>query len=209
MEALPPPPPRKGLPIWAWVLIIVGIVGFVGVVLIAIVAAIAIPGLVGAQRASNERNAMGTIRSIMTAQADFRANDRDENQIDDYWTGDVFGLYALSSSGRPVHLIESNVAMADASPRTDPSYAASPPPRPMPKAGYLYSVVPLRADGKPFGDRSTSSFAVCAFPADYPRSGRLTLLITEDGQVWRKDTSGARVQRTPESPAADGWSRLD
>ena len=53
---------------------------------------IAVGGLVGlgvgvfrgSSRASNERNAAGSLKTFTTAEADFRANDRDGNRVPDY-----------------------------------------------------------------------------------------------------------------------------
>lgn len=59
---------------------------------IAVIAAIAIPGLVSAQRAANERNSSASLKTVTTANHDFRANDRDGNRIVDFWTGDLAGL---------------------------------------------------------------------------------------------------------------------
>jgi prepilin-type N-terminal cleavage/methylation domain-containing protein len=47
------------------------------IAIIAIIAAIAIPGLLSSQRASNERNASASLKTIASAEADFRGNDRD------------------------------------------------------------------------------------------------------------------------------------
>ena len=65
------------------------------IAIIAVIAAIAIPGLLAAQRASNERNAGASLKTVTSAQADFRANDRDANRVNDFWTLDLFGLYGL------------------------------------------------------------------------------------------------------------------
>jgi prepilin-type N-terminal cleavage/methylation domain-containing protein len=95
--------------------------------IIGIVTAIALPGLLGATRASHERSASAALRSIATAQTDFRTNDRDGNHANDYWTGDLFALYALipvpaGESDPPsddpsvtgaIRLIESSLAAAD------------------------------------------------------------------------------------------------
>jgi prepilin-type N-terminal cleavage/methylation domain-containing protein len=97
------------------------------IAIIAIIAAIAIPGLLAAQRASNERNASASLKTITTAQADFRSNDRDGNLVADFWTGDVFALYGLKpitggNTAAPaddaiitdaIKLIEPSVAGAD------------------------------------------------------------------------------------------------
>ncbi len=91
------------------------------IAIIAIIAAIAIPGLLQAQRASNERNASASLKTMATAEADFRANDRDNNRAQDYWTHDVSGLYTLTPyglSGAPataarIKLIDISIASAD------------------------------------------------------------------------------------------------
>jgi len=95
--------------------------------IIGIVTAIALPGLLGATRASHERSASAALRSIGTAQTDFRTNDRDGNHVNDYWTGDLFALYAMvpvpanagdvpaddASIAGAIRLIEGALAAAD------------------------------------------------------------------------------------------------
>src|SRR4051812_8671692 len=69
---------------------------FVGVVVLVVV--IAIPVLLSSQRASNARNASASLKTIASAEADFRANDRDGNKVEDFWTGDVSGLYYVRNA---------------------------------------------------------------------------------------------------------------
>ncbi|MBI2901847.1 MAG: DUF2950 family protein [Planctomycetes bacterium] len=90
------------------------------IAIIAIIAAIAIPGLLNSQRASNERNASGSLKTLGTAQSDFRSNDRDNNRIQDFWVGDVAGLYCIDNTNvlaggvaTPIKLIEVSIALAD------------------------------------------------------------------------------------------------
>ena len=97
------------------------------IAIIAIIAAIAIPGLLAAQRASNERNASASLKTLSTAQADFRSNDRDGNRVADFWTLDIFALYGLipmtggstalppdtASAANIIKLIEPSLAGAD------------------------------------------------------------------------------------------------
>jgi len=101
------------------------------IAIIAVIAAIAIPGLLAAQRSSNERNASTSLKTITTAEADFRSNDRDGNRSMDFWTADVFALYGMlgitgSSTAAPadsatasnmIKLLEPSLAGADG--RTD------------------------------------------------------------------------------------------
>jgi prepilin-type N-terminal cleavage/methylation domain-containing protein len=95
------------------------------IAIIAIIAAIAIPGLLSSQRASNERSASTSLKTLSTAEADFRANDRDWNHVNDFWTFNVAGLYTMTSaavvgnaganstSDPAIKLIELSVASAD------------------------------------------------------------------------------------------------
>jgi prepilin-type N-terminal cleavage/methylation domain-containing protein len=101
------------------------------IAIIAVIAAIAIPGLLAAQRSSNERNASTSLKTITTAEADFRSNDRDGNRSMDFWTADVYALYGMigitgSSTAAPadsaaasnvIKLLEPSLAGADG--RTD------------------------------------------------------------------------------------------
>jgi type IV pilus assembly protein PilE len=106
------------------------------IVMIAIIASIAIPGLVSAQRAANERNASASLKTVVTANHDFRSNDRDGNRVIDFWTGDVAGLClivpqagasappSLAYSGA-IRLIELSMAGADGSFGSGIRYSAS------------------------------------------------------------------------------------
>jgi prepilin-type N-terminal cleavage/methylation domain-containing protein len=99
------------------------------IAIIAIIAAIAIPGLLSSQRASNERNASTSLKTLSSAEADFRANDRDWNHVNDFWTYNVAGLYTMTSAAvvgakansttdPSIKLIELSVASADCDPAT-------------------------------------------------------------------------------------------
>jgi prepilin-type N-terminal cleavage/methylation domain-containing protein len=95
------------------------------IAIIAVIAAIAIPGLLAAMRSANERSAATSLKTISTAQADFRSNDRDWNKVNDFWTFNVAGLYTMTScavagsagaSGTAdpaIKLIELSMASAD------------------------------------------------------------------------------------------------
>ena len=54
------------------------------IAIIAIIAAIAIPNLVEARKAGNEAAAIGTCRTVASAQALFREGDRDADGVIDY-----------------------------------------------------------------------------------------------------------------------------
>lgn len=76
------------------------------------------PGDAGA----HERCSSASLKTLSVAEADFRANDRDWCSVNDFWTGDVVGLYTLTSaavSGEgsakdpSILLIELSVAAVD------------------------------------------------------------------------------------------------
>src|ERR1043165_4520972 len=104
----------KGMRLMEW-LIILGI--------ILLICAIAVPGLMSSRRAENERNASTSLKTLSSSEADFRANDRDWNQVNDFWTGDVKGLYTMTAAAvrgagtapkdPPIKLIEIETAAAD------------------------------------------------------------------------------------------------
>jgi hypothetical protein len=175
---------------------------FVAVGLVA--SAIAIPGLLSADRASNERSASTRLKTLSSAEADFRANDRDANGVQDFWTGDVSGLYSLTVHGRPLQLIERSVAEAD----TCPIRGLCWPYRP--REGYFYAA--LEADdsaeepnkfyfqdtggNRRMGDvHHLSKFGFCAYPRS-STTGKFTFLINENNTIFRRENVG-HVTRWP------------
>ena len=167
-------------------------------------------GVVVHNKSSPERSAAWTLRSLSLAEADFRANDRDNNKINDFWVGDVAGLYALPVNGDPLKLIELSVAAADADPKVDLSkYSAL-----APKFRYRYAVIPLDEDGKPYDDgshRNPSGFAFCAFPAQSGKN-QATLIVNENNTIYRKRfETPERIHKFPseEELKTQGWSKVD
>ncbi len=153
---------------------------------------------------SNERRPSTSLKTITSAQADFRANDRDWNHVNDFWRSDIAGLYALKSladpKGPPLKLIELAVAAADDRPTTDiESYSVR-----MPKAGYWYRAL-LHADEKvPDPQR----FAACSYPVNRS-AGKYMFIVCEDNWIYRKEFRGEVPAVYPKDPLADGWTKLD
>jgi hypothetical protein len=152
----------------------------------------------------NERSATTSLKTITSAQADFRANDRDWNHVNDYWRGDIAGLYALKSladpDGPPIKLIELSVAAADDRPKTDiATYAVR-----SPKAGFWYRAL-LHADEK---EPDPQRFAACSFPAN-PSAGRWMHIVCENNTIFRKEFHGEAPAVYPKDPVAEGWTKLD
>ena len=216
----PPPPRSSSAPI---IIVIVLVAGGGLVALIAIIAAIAIPGLLASQRASNERNASASLKTIATAEADFRSNDRDGNKINDFWTGDVAGLYCMTAADvkgnrdEMMKLIEISVAGADSSPLPDGAaggeYASIDRVTMRgPKAGYQFAAIRVDGSGKPYNDgscRNPVEFGVCAFPQAKP-AGKFAFIISEDNTIFKSPTDLSPVQKWPsDNELRMSWSKLD
>lgn len=193
------------------------------IAIIAVIAAIAIPGLISSQRSSYERGASASMKSITVAEADFRANDRDGNKVNDFWTADVKGLYTMTNAAvpgkgggttdPPIRLIELTVAGADSDGVTAPAggecmdvtqfgvNAA--------KAGYWYAAMSVdsslgatpeatyKADtgGTPaMGTvHNMSKYGFVAFP-DSQTFGRFVYIVNEANTIYRSAMStGVRL----------------
>jgi len=178
-----------------------------------------------AQTMANERNASVTLKTLATAEADFRANDRDWNHVNDFWVADVSGLYRIFANGETIKLIEMAVAVADARPAIPVDATGALPSdektklqivgKSATKAGYSYCAIEKYEEGGAAvkydegKGRNTSRFGFCAYPSVYPANGKMTFVITEDNLVFRKDTGGKRVELWPADPAKDGWQRAN
>lgn len=179
--------------------------------------------------ASQERNASTSLKTLASAEADFRANDRDGNQVNDFWTGDVAGLYTLKQKGVSIKLIELSVALADAAPlekgaAADMIPALSDFGAPAPKAGYWFramakdgslnppEILQVDTGGTPLMGKvhNTSRFGYCAYPAEYGSSGVRTFILNENNTIFWKDTQGEPVLDWPtDAELAAEWKTLD
>ncbi len=193
------------------------------IVIVGTALLVILPGLMNSSRGpSTERNAATSLKTLTSAEADFRANDRDWNHVNDYWTGDVKGLYTMTSAvirggagdstiDPSIKLIELSAASADAdgtmvlaggeNARLS-SFAVS-----AAKAGYWYAA--LRSDltsGKeyrqdtggepPMGKcHNLSMFGFVAFP-DSASAGKYVFLVNQNNAIYR----GVRQIRSRKSP---------
>jgi hypothetical protein len=178
----------------------------------------------GPATAANERNAWFSVRTLCTAQADFRSNDRDGNRVNDFWVRDVAGFFGLegatgaateakpgTTAERILKIIEASIAKADAT-EGRLTYPVLGITEPEPKAGYLYAALKhfvLNGKEEPYhkGDgRNRDCFGFVAFPADYGTTGRMTFIVNENNEVWQKDLEGDEVDTFPANPEAEGWT---
>src|ERR1043165_3160804 len=91
-------------------------------------AGVVYPGWRARIMAENERAAGLYIRILYQAEMDYRANDRDRNGVDDYWTWDVSELSRFG-------ILPREVGLADARPRTPLA------PKPVPFRGYYFEAL--------------------------------------------------------------------
>lgn len=201
------------------------------IAIIAIIAAIAIPGLLNSQRASNERNASGSLKTVATAQADFRSNDRDNNRVNDFWTGDIAGLYCIdntnvSATPVPIKLVEVSLALADIGAAvglaivtpagdnyTQPNTAFGVQGA---KAGYWYmtlindqstqpaATVYAADTGNGPARYNTSRFGAAAMPETYGSSGTKVFIINEGNTMFKRDYGADSLTQGAIPPALGG-----
>jgi type II secretory pathway pseudopilin PulG len=148
------------------------------VVVVGLIALLAVSGLFPARsHGSYERNSSTSLKTLSSAQADFRANDRDWNHVNDFWTANVSGLYTVTSAAvagaklndttdPSVKLIELSVASADA----DDTFVA--------------------AGGE---NLALTNFAVYSAKAGYwfaAMTADLSLPASDPERVYRRDTGG-------------------
>ena len=160
--------------------------------------------------------AAASLKTLTVAQVDYRSNDRDGNGLNDFWRGDVAGLYGLCPPGTTemIRLLEISVAGADLA-ALDPG---STPPASgamtgqtyyatrAPKAGYWYVALRHADEKKPDPNR----FAFCSFPAQYGNTCRWTFIVDETNRIYKKDLGRkGGVVVYPADPAAEGWVPID
>lgn len=182
-----------------------------------------LPSMSGHAR-SNEKSAIGSIKMIREMSVIFRMEDCDRNAENDFWTGDVSGLYRiLNAAGNSIAKIEIPLAMADAAPiAAAPGYVGAllTAKSPVPKAGYFFRAMTTDETGNAYnknmmGDGktvalNTSKFAFCAYPALYGKTGKMTYIVSQEGTVWKKDTGGKPVITWPAAnPKTQGWGTID
>jgi len=145
-----------------------------------------------------------SLKTISSAQADFRANDRDWNHVNDFWRTDIAGLYTVEVQGFAIKLIELSVASADDRAAPDiGKYAAK-----SPKVGFWYRALP-HADEK---TRGPDRFAACAFPESLAAGRYGTYIISEDNTILRRllgHAKGIEAYPSPGELKANEWEKID
>lgn len=161
------------------------------IALFVILVAVALPGHLQVQRADGERTASTSLKTLATVEADFRANDRDNNKINDFWTSDVTGFYELApAEGKKLRLVELSVAYSDAHPRPDlegAKYALVPETIFSPKSGYwCQALLEHEIEGKVrelYNSDRKSGFGFVAYPQDARTS---LFMINDNNTLFRR-----------------------
>jgi hypothetical protein len=171
--------------------------------------------------AANERHALGCLKTIPLAEDHFRTSDADKNQVKGFWVADVSGLYRILDESGSLRIIEIGLALADAKPcvpldeeaqfrEKDVTLVSL--GKPKPKSGYRFAV--LESFEEPVGKwvkyhggtgRSPDRFGFCAYPAEYPKDGKMTFIISEAGTAFKKDTAGRPPEGYPADPVKSDW----
>ncbi len=193
-------------------------------VALVVIGGFALRGLRQSQIASNERSVSAALKTLASAEADFRANDRDGNGVNDFWTGDVAGLFNLVIQGRELQLIARELAEADADPLR-PMVKA-----PRPYRGYYFAALetdesdPVRAErfyGQDTGGSPArgkvhhhSKFGFVAYPAEPGVTGGFDYLLNEGNTIIRFPATGKRPRQWPSHEQLKGlftgrWSGGD
>jgi hypothetical protein len=164
---------------------------------------------------ANEHAAIASLKALVSAENDFKKNDRDGNGLHDFWVGDLSGLYRFMHTNKEIKLIDKSLADADAAPLKMASLAPLKIDKPVPRSGYLFTVLAKYGDNdktEPYhsgGFRNEHKFGFAAYPAEYGKSGRATFVVGESGTVWKKDLGGKPPEAFLESPWRENWDRLE
>jgi hypothetical protein len=161
------------------------------------------------KRGSNERQAATTLYALSAAEADYRANDRDANGVNDFWTADVAGLYKHG-------LIPREIAEADAAPLTPLV------PQPIPHKGYYFKALQQDDSVSPPDayrqetDKTSGKvhhrirFGFVAIPAEIDKSGKYYFIRNEyGGQIRQRARGPAPLNWPSDGDLRSFWVRFD
>ena len=149
--------------------------------------------------AANERMACAAINEIWDALAAF---ERDHGQAAlEAWNGEVAGLrdFIPPGASRPLELLRPEIAAAD--PRR-------PNARPFAGNWFVLLEADVETDEGPAPPRWRSRTTVCAYPAEYRRTGTSTIMRSRAWGWLQSDTKGVPPSRTPSKfDVGQSWSK--
>lgn len=176
------------------------------IMVLGIIMTIAVPAILASIRSANERNASASLKQFSNVQITFRSSDAEQNAVNDYWTGDVSGLYRITLPGSgALRLIDFSVALADGNRLTTAPSGISFDTTALSdtvsaaKAGYYFQQMPFYEDSAgaaashDYGGtkRHPERYAVAAYASAFGNSGRHFFILSEDGTMYKRDPGGA------------------
>ena len=161
------------------------------IAIIAIIAAIAIPNLLSARLNANETAAIATLRNVISAQAQFQATaraDENANGIGEYgFFSEMSGSAGVRNGAPLVPTVLSSVF------RTSDANGI------VTRSGYNFIIGLPRADGTPAlvvdmslvdPEIGETTWACYAWPTSYGNTGNRTFFVNQSGNiVWTNDSS--------------------
>jgi hypothetical protein len=164
----------------------------------------------------NELTVMGVLDAVANAQMEYYGLPHDGSSLQQYAQrflsspGKNDGLYWSAASGEPESPLGPLVAQAAA----DRSAGATAAPAPF--HGYFFRILTEQGPHAAGGARGyvidghmTGGFAFLAFPAEYRKTGVMSFIINQDGDLFQKDL-GAQTTQLAEALSAfepdPGWS---
>ncbi len=161
----------------------------------------------------NEMSAVRVCEELVAAEKEYYAdhNNQYAQQISSD-AGEQNGLYWQAAAGQALSPAGPMLAYADAQ-----TLAKGRDTDPIPYRGYYYRI--LTAQGKTvrggaksyiINGKMTQGFALLAYPAEYRLSGVMTFVVSDDGEVYRKDlgsnTAALAIAMKNYDPGS-GWQK--
>lgn len=141
----------------------------------------------------NETAAIAALRTYCGAQNIFHRTDYDNDRLLEYCGPGQHGvkehvsfthLYSVEVDGTPIELIPKEFARA--------KYGA---PGAKPYSGYYFIDLVKDTAGNPYN--AVFSYGLCAFPAEYGRTGLHTFVVDVQGTVFQGECEGRHFTRFP------------
>lgn len=156
------------------------------------------------ERNPYEMSTVLSLNDIIKAQYAFKTKDIDANNINDYWTGDLSGLYRINDKdGQAIQLITAALARADLKPLPEnmvnflTKHVAI---EPACFLGYYYCAMILNDSLTPFSCFNKTEFGFLAIPELYGVTGKRSFICSQDGNIYSKEIPLKRISNIKDVP---------
>lgn len=170
-------------------------------------AAVGTPMLLKSRREARIRETYASLRELSAAEADFRANDRDGNKVNDFWTGDVVGLIGAVNPAlgradtRPIRPLSSGAESREGNFLQaldhDNRFRGSPE--------WIYR---MDTDGSGRKVHNVYKFGFCAYP-EVVGPGRPIFIINEYNEIFHRMDGKLHFDWPADSELKYNYSRFD